>query len=361
MAERGTGPWNDKAAGWMVWPQFPDGVRRKAAEWVEKLFQFRFRERMSIRSPLEGERFVIGETTLLDASLLSLAWLWNSKGVSWTSSQDGHLGTGSPIVSLSTGTHVITATKGLFKKSVNVRVFADLWSLYQAPPAQAEMDRIISDFTFEWVDGSTGGAGQQWASYPGYPFDQTSGDPSRTAVICKLDVLRHQRFSEPLHFGTQTFYEQVRRHTHTLSVSLGDSWNHASGTGVVNLNRLFALWSAMPWEPNVASAYIHSLYLLNHESRHNEPGDPSHTSCPEWNDSTGVPVDNQDEEFEPGSGHARAALYSMWVLEYGLYDPEWIRKEVKDLVLPSLKSRFCSKPASNNPTVQALLTKLWGT
>jgi hypothetical protein len=118
VAERGTGRWNDKAGGWMVWPQFPDGVRRKAAEWVLKLFRFRFRERMSIRSPLEGERFVIGETTPLDASLLSLASLWNSKGVSWTSSQDGHLGTGSPIVSLSTGTHVITATKGLFKKSV---------------------------------------------------------------------------------------------------------------------------------------------------------------------------------------------------------------------------------------------------
>ena len=34
----------------MVWPQFPHGVRRKAAEWVEIRFRFRFRERMNIRS-----------------------------------------------------------------------------------------------------------------------------------------------------------------------------------------------------------------------------------------------------------------------------------------------------------------------
>jgi hypothetical protein len=57
----------------------------------------------------------------------------------------------------------------------------------------------------------------------------------------------------------------------------------------------------------VATPYVHSLYLFNHESRHNEPGDPGHASCTAWTGAAGVP-NGMDAQFEPGSGHARAAL-----------------------------------------------------
>jgi hypothetical protein len=362
VAERRTLRWNEKAGGWMAWPpRLHDDARRKAAEWAEKWF--RLRARMSIKSPLEGERFVTGETIPLDARILSpFAFVSSSEAVTWKSSQDGDLGTGSPAVSLSTGTHVITASKGLLKKSVNVRVFDDLWSLYQAPPAQAEIDRILNDFTFEWVDGTIGDPKQQWSSYPGYPFDQTSPDPSRTAVICKLDVLRHQRFDEPLPFLTppaQTAYEQVRQYTKTLRVSLGTTLNKAGG-GVINLGRSFTRWSAFPEGPTVVSAspYVHSLYLLIHESRHNEPGDLFHASCPTaWNGKPGQ-LNGTDEKFEPGSGYARSALYLMWVYQYGRFDPAGIRKEAKDAATP-LAGRFCKKPTSMNPKVQALLAEFW--
>lgn len=303
-------------------------------------------------------RFVSSETIALDANILNLTGpSWDSEGVTWESSRDGQLGTGSPTVSLSTGTHVITASKERLRRSVDVRVFADLWSLYQAPPAQAEINRILSDFTFQWLDGATGGPSQQWASYPGFPFDQTSPDPSRTAVICKLDALRHQGFLQPLPFGTaQTAYEQLRLHTHTLRVSLGTEFNVAGG-GVINLNRTFTLWSNNPAQPTVVTPYVHSLYLLNHESRHNEPGDPFHTSCTAWTGAAGVP-NGMDAQLEPGSGYARAALYLMWVYKYGRYDSASIRTEAKDIAV-TLADRFCSRPTSVNAAVQALLAELW--
>jgi hypothetical protein len=107
----------------------------------------------------------------------------------------------------------------------------------------------------------------------------------------------------------------------------------------------------------VAAPYVHSLYLFNHESRHNEPGDPGHTTCTAW---TGAPgVDNgMDATFEPGSGFARATLYVMWVYKYGRYDPPTIRTEAKNIAL-QFKDRFCAHPTSSNPLVQALLTELW--
>lgn len=314
---------------------------------------------MNIKSPLEGERFVSGESTRLDANILNTTGpSWNSEGITWESNRDGMLGTGSPTVTLSPGTHVITASKERLKRSVQVRVFADLWALYQAAPSQAEINRVLGDFSFEWVNGTAGDPTQEWASYPGYPFDQTSAKPSRTAVICKLDVLRHQRFLQSLPFGTaQTVYEQVRLNTHTIRVSLGTAFNMASG-GVINLNRTFALWSNNPSQPTVAAPYVHSLYLFNHESRHNEPGDPSHTSCATaWTGATGIP-NGMDAQFEPGSGFTRAVLYLMWVYKYGRYDPASIRTEAKNLVA-TFKDRFCARPASTDPRVKALLAELW--
>ncbi|MFD9499751.1 hypothetical protein [Streptomyces sp. NPDC060035] len=314
---------------------------------------------MNIKSPLAGERFISGEDTLLDANILSVTGpSWNSDGITWQSSRDGLLGTGAPTVKLSTGTHVITATKERLKRSVSVRVFADLWALYQSPPSQAEIDRVLSHFSFEWVNGAAGDPTQQWSSYPGYPFNQTSPNPSRTATICKLDALRHQRFLQPLPFGSaQTVYEHVRLNTHTIRVSLGTAVNMAGG-GVVNLNRTFSLWSNNPSQPTVVTPYVHSLYLFTHECRHNEPGDPSHTSCATaWTGAPGIP-NGMDAQFEPGSGYTRSALYLMWVYKYGRYDSASIRTEAKNLAA-TFKDRFCARPTSTNPLVRALLTELW--
>lgn len=314
---------------------------------------------MNIKSLLEGERFVSGETALLDANILNGAGpSWNSDGVAWQSSIDGTLGTGSPTATLSPGTHVITASKERLKQSVTVRVFADLGALYQAAPSPAEIGRVLGDFTFHWVDGTSGDPTQQWDSYPGFPFDQTSPNPSRTAVIAKLDVLRHQRFSQPLPYGTAaTAYEQVRLNTHTVRVSLGTALNMAGG-GVINLNRTFTTWSNSSATPTVAAPYVHSLYLFNHESRHNEPGDPGHVTCTAWTGAAGV--DNgMDATFEPGSGFARAALYAMWVYKYSRYDPPAIRTEAKNIAALQFKDRFCAHPTSSKPLVQALLAELW--
>jgi hypothetical protein len=314
---------------------------------------------LNVLSPLEGERFVVGEQVRLDANILGLGGppVWNSEGVVWTSNRDGPLGSGSPTVPLSLGNHVITASKERLKRTVNVRVFADLWNLYKAAPSPAEIDRIQRDFRFEWVDGTPGDPTQAWASYPGTPFDQTSANPSRTAVFAKLDVLRHQRFSQPLPFGTAaTAYEHVRQNTRTIRVSLGTALNQASG-GVISLNRGFTLWSNNPAQPNVATPYVDPLYLFMHESRHNEPGDPLHTSCTSWTGAAGTP-NGMDAQFEPGSGYARAAVYLMWVYKYGRFDPPTMREQAKSNVMVH-KDRFCTRPVSTNPLVRALLQELW--
>jgi hypothetical protein len=314
---------------------------------------------LNVLSPLAGERFVVGEQVRLDANILGLGGppVWNSDGVVWTSDRDGALGSGSPTVMLSEGNHVITASKERLKRTVNVRVFADLWRLYQSPPSPAEIDRVQRDFRFEWVDGTPGDPTRAWASYPGTPFDQTSANPSRTAVLAKLDVLRHQRFSQPLPFGTAaTAYEHVRQNTHTVRVSLGDDLNQAGG-GVINLNRTFTLWSNNPAQPNVATPYVDPLYLFMHESRHNEPGEPLHTSCTSWTGAAGTP-NGMDSQFEPGSGYGRAAVYLMWVHKYGRFDPPAMREQARSDAMIH-KDRFCTRPASTNPLVRALLQELW--
>jgi hypothetical protein len=208
---------------------------------------------LEVTSPIESERFVATEPVRLAARVLDPTGQqsWDSSGVSWSSDINGPLGTGSPTVSLSAGNHVLTASIERLKRTVNVRVYADLWALYQAAPSQSEINRVLSEFTIVWVDGAPGDPNQQWSTFPGFPFDQASGKPSRTAVIAKLDALRHQRFGQPLPYGTTpTAYEQVRKHTTTLRVSLSDSVANASG-GIVNLPRLFTLWSADSSQPTV--------------------------------------------------------------------------------------------------------------
>lgn len=309
---------------------------------------------INIRTPLLNERFVDKEDVKLEADVTDATGrpAWDGTGMTWTSDRDGALGTGPLTRKLTVGMHQITANLHGITRTVPVRVFTDLGALYQSAPAQAEIDRILRDFTFEWVDGSATDPQQQWATFPGFPFDQTSTNPSRTAVIAKLDILRHQRFSEPLPFAGAgaSLYDYIRRFTRTVRVTLATPLNQAGG-GVINLNRGFTLWSG-------GFPYVHNLYLFVHESRHNEPGEPLHATCNGWEGTT-LPPGAADATFEPGSGYAAAAKYLFWVHRYSLFDPPSIKAEARSASM-SQRSRFCQRPSSPNPKVQALLVELWG-
>ena len=75
--------------------------------------------------------------------------------------------------------------------------------------------------------------------------------------------------------------------------------------------------------------YVDHLYLVMHEERHSEspsadpgqPPDPGHILCP-----NNVQCDPQ---LEGGSGHAWAAMYTVWVYKYGKYDPAEVKTEPK--------------------------------
>jgi hypothetical protein len=315
-----------------------------------------FGGQLKVKTPLFDERFVAQETVHFEAEVVDNLGqkMWDSTGISWTSDRDGLLGTGIVDKKLSVNTHAITAQGYGLTRPARARVFPDLWALYQAPLSEGEINRILSDFAFVWLDGAAGDPTQQWATYPGYPFDQSSDKPSRTAVLAKLDILRHQRFSSPLPISpaTSSFYDHLRTFTRTIRVTLATPLNQAGG-GIMDLNRSFASWSGL-------LPYVHNLYLAVHENRHNEPGEPLHTTadCTAW-DGTNNPAGTADAKFEPGSGYAAAALYLFWVYKYSLYDPANIKDEAK-LAANSLKGRFCAKPASTDPRVQALLTELWG-
>ncbi len=305
---------------------------------------------IDISSPLRSERFVSGEAVHLDARVLDVSGnpLADSSDLSWSSDIDGNLGTGPTDHQLSVGTHAITLSGHGLSRARSVRVFADLWELYQARPASAEIDRVLGDFTFNWIDDSAGDPTKSWASYPGFPFDQSSTDPSKTAVIAKLDVLRHQRFAQPTPFSEGlTLYEFVKTHTRTINVTLDTALNDAGG-GVMHLNRSFTLWT---------NRYVDSLYLLIHENRHNQPGDPSHTSCTAWTGAAGIP-NGMDAVFEPGSGYAYSALYLMWLYKYSSVDTSATKLEARNLV-GIFKDRFCARPSSSNPLIQSLLVELW--
>lgn len=310
-----------------------------------------------VKAPLSDERFVAQEDVRLDAEVVDASQrpTWDSTGISWQSDRDGRLGTGTITKRLSVGAHAITAEGHGLSRTMKARVFPDLWELYRAAPAQAEIDRVLRDFTVHWVDGAPGDPAQQWSSFPGFPFDQTSTAPSRTAVIAKLDVLRHQRFASALPFSGagESLYEYVRQRSPVLRVSLASALNQASG-GTIHLNRPFASWFSGSSD---LLPYVHNLYLLVHENRHNEAGDPLHTSCTGW-DGTGNPANGADAVFEPGSGYAAAVLYAMWVYRYSLHDPPDIRAEARSIAV-SLRGRFCARPASADPRVQALLVELW--
>ena len=279
----------------------------------------------------------------------------------WSSSVDGLLGNGPHVVvdHLSPGRHTIEVTGYGKRLTETVRIFTDLGAFYQAPPSQAEIKRIDQDLAFQWADGS--GTNEQWSAYPSI-FDQHSIEPSKLVLYAKLDVLRHQEFLEPVPFaGGKTIYEYFKSFVYVLNLRLDCGFNTGGG-GQVSLNRSWSVWdgrsSGTADNPDACKAplpnptlypYVNPLYLLIHEERHNEPSDPGHVYV----------GDNQmDPSLEGGSGHAWAAMYTMWVYKYGKYDPAAIKEEAKQIAASLLKARFASTPTHSNPRVQAIVNEL---
>lgn len=312
--------------------------------------------RLWIESPLAGERFVVNEPVNLQAVVTSHAPV-NQSQLQWTSTVAGDLGSGPdvPLSGLPVGSQNIQASGLSLSQSVSVRVFTDLGALYQNEPSPAEVERISSAFKLTYLDGSQ--SDEHWSAYDPPTLNQSSLLPSKLVVLARLDVLRHQAFSQPLPFGNGiTVYENFRKYVSNVHLRLDCNFA-AGGRGTVRLNRLGSEWwnlmrpDCKTPSPNARLApYVDPLYLLVHEGRHSEPNDPGHTDC---NGQT-----NMDATLDNGSGHAWAALYAMWVYKYGLYDPPYIKLEAKSVAISLLKTRFCSTPTSTNPAVQAIVTEL---
>lgn len=313
-----------------------------------------------LQSPLENERFVQGESVHLGA-LVTGEQPVDCSALSWSSNMNGLLGSGPHVVvdRLSPGTHTIKVTGYTQRSTRTVRIFTDLGAFYQAQPSQAEIDRINRDLALRWIDGA--GVEEQWNAYPSI-FDQHSTDPSGLVIYAKLDVLRHQDFSEPLPFTDgMAIYERFINFVHSLNLRLDCNFNSAGG-GRESLNRSLSVWDGRssgtaqapdackkPFSNPTLYPYVNPLYLLIHEERHNEPGDPGHV----------IVGDTQmDPCLEGGSGHAWAAMYTMWVYKYGKYDPATIREDAKQIARSLLKRRFASKPTHSDPKVQAIIDEL---
>jgi hypothetical protein len=306
-----------------------------------------------ILSPLPSERFITGEVVQFEAAI--------SHGhadvsqIVWTSDA-GVLGRGPElqINSLAAGSHKIIASIEGQTQEVTVREFRDLSEFYLAIPAPAEVERILKAFSFHWIDGQL--PDEKWVAYDPPVFNPASYQASKLPVAARLDVMRHQAFSEPLPFGDGlTIYDHLRKHVTTFNMRL-DCNSSSGGGGTVNLNRFSSEWwntyrdSCKVPSPASQPPASYLFYIVVHEARHSEPGEPGHTSCHNQG--------NMDTELDHGSGHAWAALYAMWVYKYGLYDSKEVKAEARAVAASLLRYRFCSTPRSSNPKVQAIVDEL---
>lgn len=307
-----------------------------------------------IKSPLPDERFIAGEPVQFKAALRQ--GHADLSQMVWTSDVVGELGRGPElqISTLTPGYHRITARLEAQTQEVNIREFKDLSELYRAIPAHTEVERILKVFSFRWIDGQV--PDEKWKPYDPPAFSPASYEPNKLPVVARLDALRHQAFSEPLPFGDGlSIYDHLRKYVNTFNMRL-DCGSSSGGGGIINLNRFSSEWwntyrdsCKVPSPPNQPPA-SYLFYIVVHEGRHSEPGEPGHTSCRGQG--------NMDAGFDHGSGHAWAALYAMWVYKYGLYDPPEVKKEARTVAYSLLRSRFCSPPHSSNPKVQAIVDEL---
>jgi hypothetical protein len=316
-------------------------------------------ESICLQSPLYNERFVQGETVRFEA-IVTCEPPCDGSQLQWTSDRDGYVGNGLLVSTsgLSVGTHTITVSGYGMSETFPVRVFADLGDLYRSPPSEGEIQRIFSHFTFVWEKGS--GSDEDWSPYDTYEFDQDSTDPSKVVIIAKLDVMRHQRFSEPLPITNgKTIYDYLRTWVKTFYLRL-DCLGNYGGSGMISLMRSASVWDGrtssackIPLPTRQLWPYVYLYQLLVHECRHSEPDDPGHAGdC----GHVGGPI--RDYQLEGGSGYAWGALYQMWVYKYSLYDPADMRDAAKQEATMFLQNRFCTTPSHSDPRIQAVIEEL---
>ncbi|MFX0203673.1 MAG: hypothetical protein ACFFCW_46845 [Candidatus Hodarchaeota archaeon] len=355
------GFWSTNVTGtvWATAENYHNGTDETAT------FRFEVREtipNVTIERPVIDERLVNNESVIFKAKIYAPRPVDGSE-LKWFSDKDGELGQGLEIIAngLSVGNHNIEVVGYNQKELVPIRVFNDLLELYRTAPSQAEINRVMNEFTIEWVDGEQND--EKWVNYDNFDFNQESFDPSKIVAIAKLDIFRHQLFSEPLPFTNgKSLYDHIRTHVKKIYLRLDCQTNRA-GENAISLNRNFSVWdsrkSGTPDNPDACKMPFQNprlrsypSYIVIHEGRHCEPDDPGHTSC---NGES-----NMDRTLENGSGHAWAAMYLMWVYEYGISDPPEIKNESKGIATSLLRSRFCTTPTHSNPKVQAIIDELLG-
>lgn len=318
---------------------------------------------LGIVEPLPDERFVKNERIRLRGLLANIPSI-NPYQVRWVSDQDGLLGYGIDLMvsGLSVGTHNLLVQGYGDQVDLKIRIFETTEELYKSPPSRGEVERIQRDFSLVLLDDNV--SGEKWSSYDPDKFDQTSVDPTKMVAIAQLDILRRQRFSEPLPFTKgKTIYDHIKQYVHTINLSLECDFPSGGG-GQITLGRSYHVWCSIGYDPDVpnwckitpsdTSLFLWRVvpFIYVHEARHSEPDDPGHVAC---NGKT-----NMDQQLEgPGaSGHAQAAIYLMWVYKYGLFESPYLTQYAKEAAKDILETRFCIKPTHSNPKVQAIIDEL---
>lgn len=316
---------------------------------------------LTLTGAAEDERFLTADSLALEVEVSGDSVPMEDLQID--SDLDGQLGTGAQVTvsGLSPGTHELEAHGFGASSTVTVRVFEDLWELYQSEPAQAEVDRIEDHFDIVYVDGSD--PGEQWADY-GYDFNPGEATPSKLPIIAQLDVLRRQRFEEPPTFigGEDTVYEWLRSVANTIEVDLGRCGGGTAWGDRMTLNAGYAyweLWDSGDCGPSTqADIGYYSLGLIIHEGRHLEDDDPGHQCS-----------GTADMFLEDGSGYAWDAKYQMWIYEYSLHDPPALREgpptsagiSAETQAESLLSNRICEDPIYHSePAVQNVVDELMG-
>lgn len=298
---------------------------------------------VTIDRPVYEERFVTNEHVTFKAQIYAPSQVDGSE-LKWYSDKDGELGQGLEIHvnGLSLGNHEIKVVGYDQQETTQVRVLSDLWELYRTPLSRAEIDRVLSEFTIEYVDGDE--EDEKWENFDTYEFDQTSPDPSKIVAIGKIDLLRHRHFTEPLPFTGKSMYDFLRDHVNNIRLKLNKGENATGGGSTVSLHRDYSIWH-LDWNgsPNT---------ILIHEARHCEPDDPGHVTC------NGLSNMDQSIDGNGASGHARNALFKMWFYKYSLFERQVNKDQCKWDAKSLLESRFCTTPQHSNPLVQAIIDEL---
>ncbi|MFX0203645.1 MAG: hypothetical protein ACFFCW_46700 [Candidatus Hodarchaeota archaeon] len=240
---------------------------------------------VTIERPVIDERFVKNESVIFKAKIYAPNTVDGSE-LKWFSDKEGELGHGLEITvnGLYVGNHEIKVVGYDQYERVPIRVFNNLLELYKAAPSEAEINRVRDEFSIEWVDGEEND--EKWANYDTFEFDQNSPDPSKIVGIAKLDICRHQLFSEPLPFANgKSLYDHIRTNVKKIYVRL-DCRPSMGGADGISLARGFSVWHKGRCKAPYPDLKLKSYppYGTVHEGRHCEEDDPGHIWCISWHD-----------------------------------------------------------------------------